>query len=123
MNQDLNNNALRARTCPNPRNCYLDANLNRVAITNVQQATDNAFYRRAGRWIDRRLVNKRADSQAAARVVEFGSTEFVQLAWKLAQQGLQSSISLDGDILLEVEGEPVLIKHAAAEESHQSVEQ
>ncbi|MBI2478257.1 MAG: hypothetical protein HYV60_06325 [Planctomycetia bacterium] len=111
VNQDLNNNALRAMTCPNPRNCYLDANLNRVSITNVQQATDSAFYRRSGRWVDSRLVNQDADSQAAARVIEFGSPEFVELAWKLAREGRQTSISLDGDILLEVDGESILVEH------------
>ena len=111
VNQDINNTALRAMACANPRNCYLDANLNRVAVTNVQQATSNAFYRRGGRWVDSRLADHKEDDPATARVIEFGSTEFVELAWKLAQQGLQTNISLDGDILLEVDGEPVLIKH------------
>ncbi|MBC8350818.1 MAG: VWA domain-containing protein [Planctomycetes bacterium] len=111
VNQDLNNGLQRMAACEKFRNCFFDANLNRVAITNVQQATDNAFYRRNGRWIDSRLVNQDTAEHDAARVIKFGSPEFVDLAWTLARRGRQASVSLDGDILLEVDGESILIKH------------
>ncbi len=111
FNQDINIGALRTFACANPRNCYYDAKLNRVAITTVQQATDNAFYHRAGRWVDSRLVDKDAETQDAARVVEFGSPEFSNILWQLVKEGRQSSIALDGDILIDVDGKPTLIKH------------
>ena len=44
------------------------------------------------------------------RVVEFGSKEFIELAQKLARENRQGSIALRGDILLLVDGEPILIK-------------
>ena len=46
-------------------------------------------------------------------VIEFGSEEFRKLAEKLAEKGRQGSISLHGDILIEIDGEPVLIKSPA----------
>jgi hypothetical protein len=43
-------------------------------------------------------------------VITFGSPEWRDLAAKLAREGRQGSIALRGDILMLVDGQPVLIK-------------
>lgn len=93
----------------NLRNDYFDAKMNRVSVANVQQINDRAYYRRGRRWVDSRLVTKEAEVQPK-RVIEFGSKEFIELAEKLARENRQGSIALRGDVLLVVDGEPVLIK-------------
>jgi len=44
------------------------------------------------------------------KVIEFGSKEFLELAERLAKENRQGSIALGGDILLLVDGEPILIR-------------
>jgi len=93
----------------NFRNDYYDENMNRVTIANVQQVNDLAFYRRNDRWVDSRIVGKENEVKPK-RVIGFGSAEFMKLAERLAAEGRQGSIALEGDILLVVDGEPVLVK-------------
>ena len=111
VNQGLNIAEQRFATCNNSRNCYLDANLNRVAIATVQQLPETAFYRRNGYWVDRAYLEQ-GDKTKPARVIEFGSPEFLDLAWSLVKDGRQGSVSLDGDMLVNINGEAVLIKSA-----------
>jgi Ca-activated chloride channel family protein len=108
-NQDLNNQYQKSMSCVNPRNKYRDASMNEVATASVQQVCDLAFYKRQDRWVDSRLVTNEADVRPA-RVIAFGSEEFRDLAAKLAREGRQGSIALRGDILMLVDGTPVLIK-------------
>jgi hypothetical protein len=93
----------------NMRNYFFDADMNRVSISTVQQINDRAYYRRGNRWVDSRLVEKE-DEVKPAKVIEFGSEEFIELAEELATENRQGSIALVGDVLLQVDGEPVLIK-------------
>jgi hypothetical protein len=83
--------------------------MNRVSISNVQQVNDRAFYRRNNRWVDSQLVARESQVRPA-RVIEFGSEEFRQLIQRLAGEGRQGSISLGGDVLMVVDGQPVLVK-------------
>jgi Ca-activated chloride channel homolog len=108
-NQDLNNQNQKDVSCVNPRNKYWDATMNEVATATVQQVCDLAFYKRHDRWVDSRLVTNAADVRPA-RVITFGSDEFRDLAAKLAHEGRQGSIALRGDILMLVDGQPVLVK-------------
>jgi len=95
----------------NIRNEFLSERMERVSIANVQQLNDRAYYQRRGRWVDSRLVAKEAEI-TPARVIVFGSDEFIELAQKLARQNRQASISLPGDILLVVDGEAVLVRNS-----------
>jgi len=113
VNQGLNIAFQRDLSCSNSRNCFLDAGLNRVAITTVQQLPETAYYRRNGCWVDRAYLEL-GDKTKPARVVEFGSPEFMELAWTLVKQGRQASVSLDGDMLVNINGEAVLIKSAGS---------
>jgi Ca-activated chloride channel family protein len=93
-------------------NVYLNDKMQRVSITSVQQINDLAYYRRANRWVDSRLVQQEAEVEPK-KVIEFGSEEFIELAEKLARQNRQGSIALKGDILIMVDGEPVLIRNSS----------
>lgn len=108
VNQSLNVFVQRDQQCANFRNGFLDANLNRVEVSTVQQVNDCAFYKRGSRWVDSRLVD-RADA-SPRRVIEFGSAEFRRLAERLAEQGRQGCIALNGEILMQVDGETVLVR-------------
>ena len=109
VNQDVNNQYQKSIACVNPRNKYLDAAMNKVATATVQQVCDMAFYKRHDGWVDSRLVDSAAGVRPG-RVIAFGSEEFRDLAARLAREGRQGSIALRGDILMLVDGQPVLIK-------------
>ena len=110
FNQEMNKLKLQTMSCADPLNTWLDAKLNQVEVANVQQINDCAFYKRGSTWIDSRLV----DGTARPRVtVEFGSEEFHALVRRLADEDRAGTISLRGDILLMVDGEPVLVKAPA----------
>jgi len=108
VNQSFNNNDQLFLGCVNNRNAYWDANMNRVSISTVQQVNDRAFFKRGNRWVDSSLVDK-ADAKPK-RVVEVGSEEFRQLAHRLAAQSRQGCVALNGEILLNVDGESILVR-------------
>jgi Ca-activated chloride channel family protein len=109
VNQDINNQVLKQQSCVNPLNKFLCPDMSQSATAAVQQVCDLAFFKRGGRWIDSRLL---AGSSVAEpqRVIAFGSQEFRELAARLAHEGRQGSIALRGDVLLQVDGQPVLIQ-------------
>lgn len=108
VNQSLNGSEQREQQCLKLRNDYWDAKMNRVSVSTVQQVNDRAFYKRGNRWVDSALADKA--SAAPLKTVEFGSNEFGQLATKLAAQNRQGCVALSGEILLEVDGESVLVR-------------
>lgn len=110
VTQSLNLSEQKSQKTLNYSSGYLDENMQRVSITNVQQINGAAFYRRGNRWLDSRLVNQEQQIKPT-KVIEHGSQEYIELAEKLAQENRQGSIALDGDILLMVDGQPVLIRN------------
>ncbi|NQT51289.1 hypothetical protein HQ576_04530, partial [bacterium] len=121
LNQSFNNDFQRQQDVLNRDNKYFDKNLNRVAITSVQQISDRAFYRRGQRWVDSRILAQEKTLKPK-KTIEFGSAEFRELAAKLASQGRQGCIALRGDILLVVDNEPVLVKAPVAARAEASIE-
>ena len=113
VNQDMNRQYQAKQQVVNPGNEYWDQNMNRVSITNVQQVNDQAFYQRGNRWVDSRLMEKER-SLKPKKVIRFGSGEFRRLAERLSKEGRQGSISMRGDILMVVDGKPVLITGMSA---------
>jgi len=109
INQSFNGTRQKAQEELNPSNRFYDTQLNEVSISAVQQINDNAYYHRNGQWVDSRLVTQ-PQQTTPSRVIEFGSREYFELARRLARENRQGSIALSGDILLMVDGEPVLIK-------------
>lgn len=108
VNQSLNNNRQLGQAALNFRNGFLDANLMPVQIATVQQVNDRAFYRRNGRWVDSRLVGDR--ESPPGRTVEIGSEDFRRLVARLASENRSGTVSLGGEILLQVDGETVLVR-------------
>jgi len=109
VNQSLNAVKQKGQEQLNMKNNFYDADLNEVSISAVQQVNDNAYYRRGGQWVDSKLVAQQRQA-TPVRTIEFGSQEYFELARKLARDNRQGSIALSGDILLLVDGQPVLIK-------------
>jgi Ca-activated chloride channel family protein len=113
VNQSFNSARQKGQTELNFRNYYYDEKLNEVSISTVQQINDQAYYNRGSQWVDSRLVTR--DGQVKpAKIIEFGSKEYFELAHRLARLNRQGSIALAGDILLMVDGEPVLINSSGA---------
>jgi Ca-activated chloride channel family protein len=112
VNQDINNQSLKGCTTANPLNKFLGPDLSESVTSTVQQVCDLAFFQRGDRWVDSRLLGAGAETRPR-RVIAFGSAEFRELAARLARDGRQGSISLRGDILLLVDGQPVLIQAPA----------
>jgi Ca-activated chloride channel family protein len=108
VNQSLNNQEQRSQVYLKGRNDFFDAQMNRVEISNVQQMNDRAFYKRGNRWIDSSLADK--SDAPPRRVVEVGSEEFRQLVQRLVEQGRQGTIALNGEILMQVDGETILVR-------------
>ncbi len=110
VNQSFNLIRQKDQTTLNVRNAFYDPQMNRVSIANVQQINDRAYYHRGNRWVDSRLVNEE-DKVKPTKIIEFGSKEFMEIAEKLAMENRQGSIAFAGDILLLVDGEPILIRN------------
>ena len=114
VNQDMNGNFQRAQTVDNRRNEYFDRNMNRVQVTTVQQVSDRVFFQRGNRWIDSRAAHLAADGKAAdaasARTIAFGSPEYFRLVERFVNENRQSALSMSGEILLNLDGENVLVK-------------
>lgn len=113
VNQDVNNQLQKSMNCVNPRNWFLDSSMNAVSTTSVQQVADLAFYKQGDCWVDSRLVSTRKEA-SPKKVVEFGSPEFRALLTRLADEGRQGGVALRGDVLMLIDGDPVLIKAPTA---------
>ena len=109
VNQSLNIQPQMKQKSLNYNNSFFNEKMERVSINTVQQINDRAYYRRGNRWVEGLLVEKETEI-TPKKVIEFGSKEFIELAQKLARENRQGSIALRGDVLMLVDGEPVLIK-------------
>ncbi len=109
-NQEDNNQFMRGQHALNGRNWYVDENLNRVSVSNVQQVNDLAFYRRGEQWVDSRVVAR--DELTPSVEITFGSPAYFRLVEKLATVGRNGAVALHGDVVLQVDDELIVI-HAA----------
>jgi len=111
VNQALNFNEQKAQARLKYDNNYLDEDLNRVQIDNVQQVCDRAFFKRGTRWIDSRLVAGQGAPEID-QVIEFGSEAHRELVRSFVLQGRQGVLSLSGEILIPFENKNLLIKNS-----------
>jgi len=93
----------------NAGNRFYDARMNRVSFTSVQQVDDRAFFRRNNRWVDSRVLDDDGEPHPS-RTIEFGSDAFRELLQQLIAQNRQGTVSLRGDIVLQVDGDTILVK-------------
>ncbi len=109
VSQELNVDAAKSKATLNSRNWSLQGDLSGKEFANVQQVSDRAYYKKGERWID-----SKAPAEAAAappdRIVEIGTPEFAALVDELAAAGRLSSLSLRGEILMELGGKRVLVR-------------
>jgi Ca-activated chloride channel family protein len=112
VSQGRNFNDAKQQAQLNYRNSFWNEKNERVAFAAVQQVCDRAFFQRGQQWIDARLVSARAALEPQ-RVVDFGSPEHRAILERLVAEGRQGLLSLRGEILLELQGEKVLIKNEA----------
>ena len=110
INQGSNLAALQTQFCANTRNVWLDTNMNAVQVDTVQQVCDRAFLRRGSTWIDGNSVVRQR--LAPDRTIAFGSPEFFALARRLEGERRVGILSLGGEILLDVDGQNVLVTAA-----------
>lgn len=108
VNQSLNFNSQKAQAVLNRGNAYWNAELDRVAISNVQQMCDRAFFKQGAQWVDSRIIAKNEQPQPD-EVVEFGSERHMQIARELVKQNRAGVLSLAGDIIIEYGDQRVLI--------------
>ncbi|MBK9973642.1 MAG: VWA domain-containing protein [Planctomycetes bacterium] len=111
VSQSSNAAEMKRQYKENKRNEWVDDRLQRVAVGDVQQLGDRAFFKRGERWVDSRLLDRAAEAKPDREVV-VGTSEYSTLLEKLENQGRASCVSLTGEILLQVETEVVLIKPA-----------
>jgi Ca-activated chloride channel family protein len=109
VNQETNLGFQRGQSTLNRGNAYYDAQMNSVSSAAVQQVNGRTFYRRGNRWVDAELVGK-GDDVKPDEVISIGSKEFLELADKLAKEGRAGSLSMQGEMMIEVEGRAVLAK-------------
>lgn len=117
FNQEKNNPMQRAQSYLNVSNGYWNEEMDRVSITNVQQCNVGAYYRRNGRWLSQENVKQKKEIEAD-RTIKIGSPEYMELVWKLLSESRNAELALDGDILLTVDGENVLIEAEKAPDSN-----
>ncbi len=108
VNQALNRRQQLQQSWLNYDNSYVDRHLQQVQCTAVQQLGDRAFFLRGNRWIDGRLIDAH-DRIEPDVVITIGSPEHLELLRRLVAEGRQGVLSLQGQILLDVDGKSVLI--------------
>jgi Ca-activated chloride channel family protein len=109
VNQSENGNEMKRAYKENKRNEWLDEKLDRVAVGEVQQLNDRNYFKRDGRWVDSRLLE---NSAKPTREITVGSEEYLALVKKLEEQGRAGAVAVEGEILLQVDDEIILIKPA-----------
>ncbi len=109
VNQTMNNAQMKAQSCLNYGNAFLDEKLNSVAVAGVQQVCDKAFFNRGGQWIDGAAIG-RVGVTKPDHVVTFGSDEYWDLLSRLVCENRQGCLALGGDVLLDIDGKTVLVK-------------
>ncbi|MHC5004319.1 MAG: VIT domain-containing protein [Planctomycetota bacterium] len=110
VNQSLNYWSQKDQAVRNFANRFVDAQMNAVEITSVQQVCDRSFFRRGQQWIDGRLVGNAGELEPD-ETVTFGSEAHVALLRELIGQGRQAVLSLDGEIFLQHEGRTILVRN------------
>jgi len=113
LNQESNIKALKSLTVLNLRNGYLGDKLERIEAPLVQQSNDRAYYRKDGAWVDSKLINApTTPGKPAGRVIAFGTADYFQLAERLVKDNRQAEIAMQGDLILQVDGETVRVETA-----------
>lgn len=107
LNQDANIVTQKEKKVLNQTNSYSDSTLQTKEIVKVQQISDRAFFQRGKQWIDSRVIDR---EDVTPRVVEIGTPEFSEVVTKLVAGNRQSCLAMSREILVEIDGQPTLIR-------------
>ena len=110
VNQSLNFSRMKRKTSSNRRNVYVDEDMHEVSTDRVQQVNDLAFFNQGGRWIDGRTIARGRDAEPE-RTVEFGTEDYGRLVERLVSLNRHGVLALAGEVLIELDGERVLIRN------------
>ncbi|MDP7034245.1 MAG: VIT domain-containing protein [Planctomycetota bacterium] len=108
VNQSLNAQIQKDQKWLNHKNVFLNENLERIEPGGVQQVANLAFFRQGERWVDSRILN-RSMKPKIKRTIEFGTEEYRKLLFRLIPMGQQGVLALRGEVILESDGETVLV--------------
>lgn len=108
--QGINYNQRKVQQQLNLDNRFVNETLNETRIENVHQVADRGLFKRGDTWVDGRLVTD-GGTLAPSRTIEFGSDDHRRLLENLCTSNRQALLSLPGQILLEVDGQSVLIRN------------
>lgn len=108
LNQSLNSNDARMRTRLNRRNTFLDAELREVSIAAVQQVGERAYFQRGATWVESALLAG-GPEQNIDHTLTPGGPGYRPLVSRLLETGRQGVLGLEGNVLLSIDGQSVLI--------------
>jgi hypothetical protein len=75
----------------------------------MAQCGDKNLWRQGSRWVDGSLAG--VETPQVDEEVLFGSDRHRQLLWELVDEGRQSAIALDGEVLLRHRGKTYLVRN------------
>lgn len=87
---------------------YVSPDQKKEKLETVQAIADLTFFRRSNRWVDSRVLDK-ADAEPD-RTVTFGTPEYAKVLDQLVAENRQAALAQEGDILIQLGKERILIK-------------
>ena len=115
VNQGINFNRQKLESNLAGTKGYVDAALGgaeaQSMAPSMAQCGDKNLWRQGSRWIDGSLAG--VESPMVDEEVLFGSERHHELLWQLVDEGRQSAIALDGEVLLRHRGKTYLVKNVA----------
>ncbi|MFN0006477.1 MAG: hypothetical protein ACKVXR_01110, partial [Planctomycetota bacterium] len=108
VNQGFNHNERKLQDQLDYKNGYWNQDQQRVELSGVQQVCDRAFFKRGAQWIDAGIIARKSPL-APARTIAFGSREHAALLERLIAEGRQGLLAIGDEILIDIEGENVLV--------------
>lgn len=93
----------------NKRNSKINATGQSVEFDHIAQIGQNAYYKQGSRWVENTIQEP---EQKHDRSVNIGTAEYAKVATQLIQENRQSLLALEGDILVKLGKEFVLIHNS-----------
>ena len=109
VNQGINFNRQKLESNLAGTKGYVSAGLGGAETGAMAQCGDRNLWRQGNRWIDGSLAG--VERPAVDEEIVFGSERHRQLLWELVDEGRQSAIALDGEVLLRHHGKTYLVRN------------
>ncbi|MBL9118846.1 MAG: VWA domain-containing protein [Phycisphaerae bacterium] len=109
VNQGINFNRQKLESNLAGTKGYVNSQLTAVEAPSMAQCGDKNLWRQGSRWVDGSLAG--VETPQVDEEVLFGSDRHRQLLWELVDEGRQSAIALDGEVLLRHRGKTYLVRN------------